>query len=223
MLVMTTLADILRGVENGVFPAPDLGVSVVPAPSERESAVVAFTGHIVVAADVSSSWVAERIPAGDLAAPTNPPFLTALAELTGRRVSSNDAMLLAPAITDPAERAAATRDLTVLTDHSHPRVQRALEYRTDVHVYGDVRGGVVIIGRGLAGRVECAVELPDTHHNQGHGRHLAHAARALVPPNTSIWAQITPGNAASLRAFLAAGYKPVGSEALLVKYHAVNR
>ncbi|WP_432885125.1 GNAT family N-acetyltransferase [Kribbella sp. CA-245084] len=214
---MTTLADILRGVENGAFPAPDLGVRVVPAPSERESAVVAFTGHIVIAADVSPSWVAEQVPAGDLAAPTNPPFLTALAELTGRRVCSNDAMLLAPAIPDPAKRAAAIKDLAVLTDHSHPRVQWALECRTDVHVYGDVRGGVVIIGRGLADRLECAIELPDTHHNQGHGRHLARAARALIPPNTSIWAQIAPGNAASLRAFLAAGYKPVGSETLLVK------
>lgn len=220
MLVMTTLADILRAVENGVFPAPDLGVSVLPAPSERESAVVAFTGHIVIAANVSPSWVAERLPAGDLAAPTNPPFLTALAELTGRHVSSNDAMLLAPAVTDPAKRAAAIKDLTVLTvltAHDHPRVQRALEHRTDVHVYGDVHGGLVITGHGLADRIECAIELPDTHHNQGHGRRLARAARALIPPNTSIWAQITPGNAASLRAFLAAGYKPVGSEALLVK------
>ena len=217
MLVMTTLADILRAVENGVFPAPDLGVSVVPAPSERESAVVAFTGHIVIAADVSPSWVAERLPAGDLAAPTNPPFLTALAELTGRHVSSNDAMLLAPAVTDPAQRAAAIKELNVLTARDHPRVQRALEYRTDVHVYGDVHGGLVITGHGLADRIECAIELPDTHHNQGHGRRLARAARALIPPNASIWAQITPGNAASLRAFLAAGYKPVGSEALLVK------
>jgi hypothetical protein len=42
------------------------------------------------------------------------------------------------------------------------------------------------------------------------------AARALIPAGTSIWAQVTPGNAASLRAFLAAGYQPVGSEALLV-------
>jgi hypothetical protein len=217
MLVMTTLADILRGVENGVFPAPDLGVSVVPAPSERESAVVAFTGHIVVAADVSPAWVAEHVPADDLAAPTNPPFLTALAERTGRHVSSNDAMLLAPAITDPAKRAAAIKDLTVVTAHDHPRVERALEYRTDVHVYGDVHGGLVITGHGLADRLECAIELPDAVQNQGHGRRLARAARALIPPDTSIWAQITPGNAASLRAFLAAGYKPVGSEALLVK------
>ncbi|WP_329004735.1 GNAT family N-acetyltransferase [Kribbella sp. NBC_00709] len=214
---MRTLADILRGVENGAFPALDLGVSVVPAPSERESAVVAFTGHIVIAADVSPEWVAEQLPADDLAAPTNPPFLTALAERTGRHVSSNDAMLLAPAITDPTKRAAAIEGLTVRTGHDHPRVERALEYRADVEVYGDHHGSVVIIGRGLAGRLECAIELPDDVRGQGLGRRLARAARALIPPDTSIWAQITPGNAASLRAFLAAGYKPVGSEALLVK------
>jgi hypothetical protein len=33
---------------------------------------------------------------------------------------------------------------------------------------------------------------------------------------SAVWAQVTPGNAASVRAFLAAGYRPVGAEALLV-------
>jgi RimJ/RimL family protein N-acetyltransferase len=31
-----------------------------------------------------------------------------------------------------------------------------------------------------------------------------------------VWAQVSAGNARSLRAFQAAGYRPVGSEALLV-------
>jgi RimJ/RimL family protein N-acetyltransferase len=30
-----------------------------------------------------------------------------------------------------------------------------------------------------------------------------------------VWAQIAPANAASVRAFLAAGFRPVGAEALL--------
>lgn len=179
--------------------------------------MVSFTAHIVVAADVTPEWVAERVPEGDLSAPTNPPFLSALEEFTGRRVGSLDAMLLAPALTDGAERAAATAGLTELEHLDHPRVDHAWRYRDDVRVYVDQLGGLVLTGRGLADRLECAIELPDAHHNQGLGRRLARAARALIPPNTSIWAQITPGNAASLRAFLAAGYKPVGSEALLVK------
>jgi hypothetical protein len=37
-----------------------------------------------------------------------------------------------------------------------------------------------------------------------------------VPEERPLWAQIAPGNAASVRAFLAAGYEPVGAEALLV-------
>lgn len=217
MLVMTSLAAILRGVERGVFPPPDLGLTVVPAPSERESGVVAFTGHIVIAADVDPAWVAERVPDGDLCAPTNPPFLAALEEFTGREVISIDAMLLAPALTDPAPRDAALAGLTELTDHEHPRVERALRYRDDVRVYGDTHGGLVVIGRGLAGRLECAIEVPPEARGHGNGRRLASAARALIPPDASIWAQVTPGNAASLRTFLAVGYKPIGSEALLVK------
>jgi GNAT superfamily N-acetyltransferase len=214
---MTTLADILRGVERGVFPTPDLGITVVPAPSPREACVVAFTGHIVIAADVDPAWIAERVPPGDLSAPTNPPFLSALEEATGRRVNAIDAMLLAPAVTDPGERAEATAGLTELTDHDHPRVERAWRYRDDVRVYVDEYDGLVLTGRGLADRLECAIEVPDDSRGKGHGRRLARAARALIPPNTHIWAQITPGNAASLRTFLAAAYKPIGSEALLVR------
>jgi hypothetical protein len=214
---MTTLADILRGIERGVFPAPDLGVTVVPAPSPSEACVVALTGHIVIAADVDPTWVAERVPPGDLSAPTNPPFLSALEEFTGRRVNAIDAMLLAPALTDQADRAAATAGVTELTNHDHPRVERAWRYRDDVRVYGDAYGGLVLTGRGLAGRLECAIEVPEESRGKGHGRRLATAARALVPPDTHLWAQVTPGNAASFRTFLAAGYKPVGSEALLVK------
>jgi RimJ/RimL family protein N-acetyltransferase len=213
---MTTLADILRGIENGVFPAPDLEVEVVPAPSKRESCVVAFTAHIVVATDVDPGWVAERIPAGDPSAPLNPPFLFALEQLTGRRVNAIDAMLLAPALSDPAERAAAVEELTEFTDHTHSRIQRAWRYRDDVRAYADPYGGLVVIGNGLAGRLECALEVPEAVRGKGHGRRLARAARALIPADAHIWAQVSPGNAASLRTFLAAGYNPVGSEALLV-------
>jgi GNAT superfamily N-acetyltransferase len=214
---MTTLADILRGIERGVFPDPDLSITLVPAPSPRESCVVALTGHIVIAADVDAAWVDERVPPGDLSAPTNPPFLSALEEFTGCRVNAVDAMLLAPALTDAADRAAAIAGLSELADHDHPRVERALRYRDEVRVYGDEYGGLVLTGRGLADRLECAVEVPEESRGKGHGRRLAAAARALIPADAHIWAQITPGNAASLRAFLAAGYRPVGSEALLVK------
>ncbi len=41
------------------------------------------------------------------------------------------------------------------------------------------------------------------------------AARHLVPASASLWAQVAPASAASVRALLAAGYRPVGAEAHL--------
>lgn len=42
------------------------------------------------------------------------------------------------------------------------------------------------------------------------------AARALVPEGEIAFAQVAPGNASSLRAFLAAGFSPIGSEVLFL-------
>ncbi|MBX6357860.1 MAG: GNAT family N-acetyltransferase, partial [Micromonosporaceae bacterium] len=60
-------------------------------------------------------------------------------------------------------------------------------------------------------------EVDEQARGAGLGRRLAAAARHLVPDGRPAWAQIAPGNAASVRAFLAAGYRPVGAEALLVR------
>jgi RimJ/RimL family protein N-acetyltransferase len=49
------------------------------------------------------------------------------------------------------------------------------------------------------------------------GRAAIAAARHLVPGGEPLWAQIAPGNAASVRAFLAAGFRPVGAEVLLTR------
>ncbi|MER7394351.1 hypothetical protein ABT381_02370, partial [Streptomyces sp. NPDC000151] len=47
------------------------------------------------------------------------------------------------------------------------------------------------------------------------GRRLAAAGRHFVPPGEAVWAQVAPANGASVRALLAAGFVPVGAEALL--------
>jgi GNAT superfamily N-acetyltransferase len=99
----------------------------------------------------------------------------------------------------------------------HPRVERALRYRTDVRVWTSEHG-VLIIGRGLAGRWETAIEVSAGSRNKGYGRALATAARHLVPDRRPVWGQVAPGNASSLRAFLAAGYAPVGSEVILTPF-----
>ena len=99
---------------------------------------------------------------------------------------------------------------------AHPRIARALRYRDDVRAWL-ADGGVVLLGRGVAGRWEVAIEVEPGHRGQGLGALLAIAARHLVPAGRPLWAQIAPGNAASVRAFLAAGFRPVGAEALLAR------
>jgi hypothetical protein len=49
----------------------------------------------------------------------------------------------------------------------------------------------------------------------GHGRRLIRAALAALTPGETVWAQVAPGNAQSLRAFLACGFVPIGSEVLI--------
>ncbi len=73
----------------------------------------------------------------------------------------------------------------------------------------------MLLGRGVGGRWETAIEVDQDRRGAGLGRRLAVAARHLVPGGAPLWAQVAPGNAASLRAFLAAGFVPVGAEALL--------
>lgn len=192
-------------------------LSVLPQPGRRDAAVLAFTGHSVVVADVDEGWVRGQIPAGDLSAPLCPPFLSALAARLDRRINNIDMIAVAAG-------AAGQPPVTLVERPAgdHPRVARALRYRDDVRVWS-ADGGMVLLGRGLAGRWEVAVEVEPSHRGRGLGRLLAAAARHLlpsvagaVPGGQNVWAQIAPGNAASVRAFLAAGFVPVGAEALLV-------
>jgi GNAT superfamily N-acetyltransferase len=95
----------------------------------------------------------------------------------------------------------------------HPRVHRALRYRSDVRIWATADGaGLLTVGRGVAGRLEVSLEVEPTAQRQGLGTALAAAAPALV--SEPLWAQVAPANVASLRAFLAAGYRPVGAEVL---------
>jgi len=174
---------------------------------------VAFTGHVVVAADVSRPWLEAWVHGNDFSAPTSAPFLCALEVLLRRRAGGVDAILLGEPLPGPPPI-----PLTPVAAHDHPRVARAHRFRSDVHVWS-ADPGLLILGRGLGDRWEVAFEVPEPSRNQGRGRALAAAARHLIPEPRPLWAQCAPGNAASLRALLAAGYKPVGSEVILTSPH----
>ncbi|MEU7279421.1 GNAT family N-acetyltransferase [Streptomyces sp. NPDC045431] len=206
------VADILAAAARGHFPPADGSVTVVPQPNVRDAGVLAFTAHSVIFTDEDPDWIRGTLAAtasDPLAATMNPVFLAAVLARTGRHMNTVDLLTVAPALPGAPELA-----LREIADPDHPRVARAWKFRDDVRVWA-ADGGVVILGRGVAGRWEAAVEVDEEARGGGLGTALAVAARHLVP-DAAVWAQQSPGNARSVRAFQAAGYRPVGSEALFI-------
>jgi GNAT superfamily N-acetyltransferase len=209
------LAAILDAVAAGQYPPPDGGLTTLAQPSDRDAGVFSMTGCAVVFADTDPDWIIARLPPGDLSAPLSAPFLSALAERLGRSSHSVDMVCCATALPGlPPDMPLA--ELAPSSAGTHPRVSRALRYRDDVRAW-QTTGGVVLVGRGLAGRFEVAVEVEPEYRGRGLGSRLAASARHLVPAGATLWAQVAPANAASVRAFLRAGFRPVGAEALLTR------
>ncbi|MFI9826051.1 GNAT family N-acetyltransferase [Streptomyces sp. NPDC051913] len=208
---METLRDILDAAARGVFPSADGRTTVVAQASPRDAGVLAFTAHSVVFTDEDPDWVHETLRGLDcdpLAATMNPRFLAAFLERTGRRAETIDTMLVGPPL--PGEPPLALREIE---DAGHPRIVYARGRRDEVRAW-TADGGVLVMGRGIGGRLEVSVEVDEGVRHRGLGRLLVTAARQLVAE--PLWAQVAPGNARSMRAFQAAGYRPVGAEVLLL-------
>ncbi len=238
--VRNRLTGLLDRAAAGEFPPADGGVEFLGQPAERDAGVISLTGFAVVFADTDPVWIAGQLPDGDLSAPLSPGFLHALGQRLGREPHSIDMLTCASAVLGrpPAELDLTELDVggryvadTGLADRSpadrspadptrtavpgtHARIARALRYRDDARVW-QADGGIVALGRGVAGRWEVSVEVEPDFRGRGLGRQLASAARHLAPGGATVWAQIAPGNAASVRTFLRAGFRPVGAEALL--------
>ncbi|NUR40691.1 MAG: GNAT family N-acetyltransferase [Streptomyces sp.] len=208
---METLRDILDAAARGVFPPADGRTTVVPQASPRDAGVLAFTAHSVVFTDEDPDWVHETLRGLDcdpLAATMNPRFLAAFLERTGRRAETIDTMLVGPPLSGEPPLA-----LREIEDAGHPRIVYARGRRDEVRAW-TADGGVLVMGRGIGGRLEVSVEVDEGVRHRGLGRLLVTAARQLVAE--PLWAQVAPGNARSMRAFQAAGYRPVGAEVLLL-------
>lgn len=203
------LARVLRDAAGGRFPPADGGVTILPQPSPRDAGVLGFTAHAVVFADADPDWILRQLPPGDLSGPLSPPFLQVLCHATNRSAGSIDLLCVAQPL-------AGQPPLTLAPEEgvAHPRIERALSYRNDVRAWR-ADGGVMLLGKGVTGRWETAIEVDPDARGRGIGRALARAARHLVPDGEPLWAQVAPANAASVRAFLAAGFEPVGAEVLL--------
>jgi hypothetical protein len=213
------LAGLLVGAAFGRFPDADGGVEVLPSPPGPADAVVAFTGHAIVAADVSPKEVAGFLPPSDLGAPMSTHFLSWLGRRLGCRPGSLDVVFTAVGAEGQGELP--LRPDSLRSDH--PRVARAARYRTDVTVYSDLEDrAVIILGRGLARRWEVGFEIDARCRNLRLGRSIVAATRCLVPPGEPLFMQVAPGNAASMRAVIAGGFTPIGSEVLFVRTKAAG-
>jgi hypothetical protein len=169
-------------------------------------AIVALTGHAYVLADVDPCELLARGADGFGGAST--PDVQRFLAGPGVELGSLDVGLVGAGEAGPVLPRRDDFD-------EHPRVARAREHRRDVEVYAD-DDGLVLLGRGLVGRLELAMELfdPAGAGGVGQGRRLIRAGLATLPPGEHCWAQVSPGNAASLRALLACGFVPIGSEIL---------
>ena len=204
------LGGMLARAVAGQWPAADGQVEVVPALPNGEAAVVGFTGHFVVAADVDPSWVQACLPDGDLCAPMGPRFLDALAGHLQKQPGSLDLVFWARVEAGPLPL-----DLQLTSDRSHPRVRRAECHRDGLRVYQTRdAAGTLVLGRGVCGRWEASFEVEPTARGRGLGRALAACARRLLDPGGPVFMQSAPGNTASVRAILHGGFAPLCAEVL---------
>lgn len=197
-----SLATLLGDAANGRFPDAD-GSWVQVAPwRPGVEAVVAFTGFAVLAVDGPVPG-----PVDGFGGAHDPRLIAALAGPDGW-IDSLDVLLVArgtggPPVLFPRPDLAA-----------HPRAGFARGVRDDVRVLGRATGDeLAVLARGIAGLTELSMEVPPADRG-GAGRALVRDALTSVPAGEVVLAACAPGNAASLRTLLAAGFVPVGSSQL---------
>lgn len=199
---MHPLLDHLLTAARGTFPHADGRITVLPPLRDGTEAVVCFTGHAYVATRLTERDL-QQLGADGLGGARSPRVVLAMA--AGGSVGTEDLTTVAFGL------GGGTLPRRVDLD-DHPRVQHARAVRNDVRVFGNDEG-LVTVSRGLADRVEIGVEVFTP--GRGDGKHLISEATRLVPAGTAAFAAVSPGNTRSVRAFLAAGFTPLGSEVIV--------
>jgi len=205
------LAALIAGAAAGRFPSPDGGWHRVPPWRPGLEAVISFTGHAVfaVAPDITDSRLT-ALGANGFGGAHDPRLITALVGpdgwidvldmLMAGRGTGRDG--LPPRLVDRPDLA------------THPRARFAARIRDHPRVLGypdPGRSAVAIISRGIAGLTELSFGLEPEWRGQGGGAGLAADALGVVPAGQLVTAAVAPGNAASVRALLPAGFVPLGS------------
>ncbi len=205
------LAGLIAAAAAGRFPDPDGGWRRVPPWRPGLEAVVSFTGHAVfaVAPDIPDRRLA-ALGADGFGGAHDPRLIAALAGPEGW-IDCLD-MLMAGRGTG---RAGAPPPLIDRPDlAAQPRAEFAARIRSHPRVLGypdPDRSALAIVSQGIAGLTELSFELEPGRRGRGGGSRLAADALAMIPAGQLAVAAVAPGNAASVRALLSAGFVPLGS------------
>lgn len=211
------LSTVVRAALAGRFPPADGRVERLPAWRPALEAVVSLTGHGFLCLGDGRAVPDEvaELAADGRGGLSDPRVVTALAGAhVGRHdIDSLDVLLMAAGTSD----AAAGHRLVARSERTgHPRIDFARRLRDDVRAYVPAQQTgdddvLVILATGLAGLTEMSVEVAASRQGAGAATNAIRAALSEVPPGEPVVAMVAPGNAASLRAFLRAGFTPIGS------------
>jgi hypothetical protein len=205
------VAELITAAAGGRFPDADGGWRRVPPWRPGLEAILSFTGHAAFAVrpDIPDRLLV-ALGADGLGGAHDPRLITALAGPDGW-IDSLDILMVARGTgrAGVAPRVIERPDLA-----THPRAMFAAGIRDHPRPLGypdPQRSALAVISRGIAGLTEMSFELEPTHRRAGGGADLVRDALSAIPSGQLAVAAVAPGNAASVRALLSAGFVPLGS------------
>jgi hypothetical protein len=207
------LGGLIAEIAGGRFPVADGSWRRVPPWRPGLEAIVAFTGCAVFAVepDITDSMLG-GLGADGFGGANHPRLISALAGPDGW-IGSLD--LLMTARGTGGSRLVDRPDLA-----AHPRAALAARIRDSPRIMGypdPERSDIAIIGTGVGGLTEVSYELEPVRRGIRGGAALASAALSAIPAGEVAVAAVAPGNAASVRALLTAGFCPAGSIQLFIR------
>jgi len=168
-------------VTHGRFPQFDGLVEVVPSPGPPCDALVGFTGHVVLAADVDPNEIptlAGRCADGAVLAGV------ARVVVGPYRWGPDDPRCLAR---DDRRRLGPPPWLHLRDGDTHPRVRDGSRRRLITGAWTADGAGLVMVGQRLCDRWEVGFEVAPQPRGHGLARRLVAAARGLVPAGERLW------------------------------------
>ena len=205
------LARLITAAAAGQFPDPDGGWQRVPPWRPGLEAIISFTGHAVFAVrpDIPDERL-RSLGADGFGGAHDPRLISALAGPDGW-IDCLDMLLAGRGTGRPGTPPRLVAGLTWLIIRGPGSPARIRDQARVLGYPDQARSALATLSRGLAGLTELSFELEPARRGQRAGPDLVSAALTAVPAGQLTVAAAAPGNAASVRALLAAGFVPLGS------------